>query len=241
MKNRSTGRLGRLFFNAVHRKRGRHTAFPEAVVASHAVTLESRSPGSVVIKKRNTTDPGTLRAARHSRMTSFYNGKKPSICFGGFTLIELLVVVLIIGILAAVALPQYQKAVERTRYQQLVVAGSALYQAVELYYMANGEYPTDWKDLDLSVGEISGQYVQQSAGYSHVTQGKDFFCTLRTFVLGSIQCMSYIPAGVPQFDIRPGSRSCVARTGDTRAQQICALETGRSPRDATAYWLYYDY
>ncbi len=215
MKNRSTGRLGGLFFNAV--------------------PLESCSPGSVVINKESGRDLGILRAAKHSRMT-LCNERR-----GGFTLIELLVVVLIIGILSAIALPQYQKAVMRSRYQQLVVAGSALYQAVELYYMANGEYPTDWKDLDFSVGEISGQYNQQSAGYSHITQGKDFFCTLRTFVLGSIQCMSYIPAGVPQFDIRPGSRSCVARTGDTRAQQICALETGRSPRDATAYWLYYDY
>ena len=71
MKNRSTGRLGRLFFNAVHRKRGRHSAFPEAVVASHAVTLASCSPGAVVTNKRKTTDAGL----RHLSMTSFYNGK----------------------------------------------------------------------------------------------------------------------------------------------------------------------
>ena len=161
-------------------------------------------------------------------------------CLSGFTLIELLVVVLIIGILSAIALPQYQKAVARSRYQQLVIVGSALYQAVERYYIANGEYPTDWRDLDISVGKISDRYVQQGAGYYHATQGKDFFCTLRTFVLGSIQCVSSVSAGVPQFDIRPGSRSCVAPTGDTRAQQICASETGRSPRKAT-YWLYYDY
>ncbi|MGN0016408.1 MAG: type IV pilin protein [Candidatus Avelusimicrobium sp.] len=67
----------------------------------------------------------------------------------GFTLIELLVVVLIIGILSAVALPQYQKAVAKSRYTQLVTAGKSLKDAMEVYYMANGTYPHYWNQLDI--------------------------------------------------------------------------------------------
>lgn len=81
----------------------------------------------------------------------------------GFTLIELLVVVLIIGILASVALPQYQKAVAKSRYTQLVTAGKNLKDAMEVYYMANGDYPWSWKDLDIEYPgceeSASGRYM----------------------------------------------------------------------------------
>lgn len=66
-----------------------------------------------------------------------------------FTLIELLVVVLIIGILAGVALPQYQKAVWKSRAAQLFTSVRSLATAQEAYYMANGTYATSFEELSL--------------------------------------------------------------------------------------------
>ena len=108
--------------------------------------LDSASSTHVVTQRYNNGERGRFQIK--FGMTPLFNN-------GGFTLIELLVVVLIIGILAAVALPQYTKAVWKSRSMQLLTLTKSIATAQEAHYLASNEYSSSFENLDLGFDMFS--------------------------------------------------------------------------------------
>ena len=83
-----------------------------------------------------------------------------------FTLLELLVVVLIIGILAAIALPQYNKAVWKSRFVQAKTIAKNIANSEEVYFTANGQYTNNFTDLDVDLSPNSYNDKQDTAYFN---------------------------------------------------------------------------
>jgi type IV pilus assembly protein PilE len=85
----------------------------------------------------------------------------------GFTLVELMIVVIIVGILAAVAIPMYQGATERAKASEAVAALGTIRGAMRVFYAEHGTYVGAGGDgdlvtangtLDVAADDLSGRY-----------------------------------------------------------------------------------
>jgi type IV pilus assembly protein PilA len=82
----------------------------------------------------------------------------------GFTLIELMIVIAIIGILAAMAIPAYQRYVARAQAAEGIVLLEGARAVVDEYVSQSGDFPTGLNDLELLGVETSGKYVSSITG-----------------------------------------------------------------------------
>ena len=101
----------------------------------------------------------------------------------GFTLIELLVVVLIIGILASIAIPQYFKVVEKARVSEAMSLISAVKSAQERFLARGGTYTSDFTALDITypnmtAGQISTKFFSATAVNGTCASGPCYMLTV---------------------------------------------------------------
>ena len=141
----------------------------------------------------------------------------------GFTLIELLVVVLIIGILSAVALPQYTKAVEKSRAAEAMVILNSIANANKVYQMANGAYADHIDDLDI---EIPGQDIVYNSWRRK--QSKNYqFGTRAEMDAPSIALANRLPfASVYYLYIEEGKPGVYCDGYSAKGTEICRMLSG---------------
>ena len=137
----------------------------------------------------------------------------------GFTLIEVLVVVLIIGILTSIALPQYQKAVMRSYFSQMLQINNAIYNAQIIFHDTYNKYADTIDELDITLPKSSNitcqaNYYKATLCVLYKPGGKIFAAIAQQYTDGRRRCYAYI-------DPYPAAYLCEQEMNNTSFASDC--------------------
>lgn len=142
----------------------------------------------------------------------------------GFSLIEILFVVIIVAVLSAIAVTQYQTAVDKSRFAALIPTTKALANAQEVYHLNNGTYTNDMARLDVNMKGATGDEAVLSSGaiveiglddeYRYVKATRENLDN--NYIMYQAHSQNY-----------PGEIHCEALEGSSRAQKLCENMGGR--------------
>ena len=156
----------------------------------------------------------------------------------GFTLLELLVVVLIIGILAAIALPQYKMAVAKSTFSTLKNMTRSIAESTNRYQLATGSLPKSYQDLDISFGNVTSYGTgnpETDWGVGVNLDGKVYSCAIyyqnQTYSSHYVVCAAKFNNQIMRYLyswklLKP--LYCYYHHGDTLIEKLCKQETGKT-------------
>ena len=164
----------------------------------------------------------------------------------GFTLLELLVVVLIIGILASIALPQYEMAVTKAKVASIFPIMRRWSDAYAEYYLQHGSYVTeDDESPDAETLGVSWPSDWSCDESGNFCENEIFSCGVNESVVGDVVCTVFLKKGdtfattdsaniqfyqsntLNEDAFRYTTRQCLAARSNVKGNKLCKALGGK--------------